>query len=236
MYSNVKASTNEFDDDSATHDMNDDKGWLGKQRKEMMKERNEMHKEMKDEWKEMHQDFFEKLESTTKDAIEALHDEYRPLYEAIKNDTTKTDEEKRAEIEALHTELHNKVRALIPADLLAEFDALKGDMADLKDEWTMKKEAMKEEWKNTKADWKAKRMERRATMKGKVRVVFGKLDNVLSKFEANKTPEELVTKYTSIIEKLDEKIATIEEWTDLYDFLKSLSDDLKDKVAELQAA
>lgn len=109
-------------------------------------------------------------------------------------------------------------------------------MADLKEEWKMKKEAVKEEWKNTKAEWKAKRMERRAAMKGKVRVVFGKLDNVLSKFEANKTTEDLVTKYTSIISKLDEKIATIEEGTDLYDFLKSLSDDLKDRVAELQAA
>lgn len=90
----------------------------------MVKERNEMHKEMKDAGKEMHSDFFEKLDSATKDAIEALHEEYKPLFEAIKNDTTKTDEEKKAAIEALHTELHNKVRALIPADLLAEFDAL----------------------------------------------------------------------------------------------------------------
>gem|GEM_PF-5659806 len=156
---------------------------LGEQRKEMMKEKKEMHGEMMDERKDMHDDFFDQLDQSVQDEIKALHESYKPQFEAIKNDTTKTNDEKEVAMKALHEELHAKVRALIPADLLAEFDAIKDDLTDMKDEWKMKKDQMKTEWKNTKADRKAKKQERRATMKTRYRIVFSKVDNVLAKFE-----------------------------------------------------
>lgn len=201
-----------------------------------MKDKKEMHKQIMGDKKDMHDDFFYQLDSATQDAIKALHTSYQPKFEAIKNDTTKTKDEKEAAMKALHEELHAKVRALIPADLLTEFDTMKDDMADMKDAWKLKKDEMKAEWKNTKEAWKAKREERRTKMKARHRIVFGKLDNVLTKFEAQKTTAQLIEKYTAIVTKLDEKLATIDDSTDLYTFLKSLSDDLKDRIAELEAS
>lgn len=75
-------------------------------------------------------------------------------------------------------------------------------------------------------------------MKGKMRIVFGKLDNVLVKFEAKKTPEELVTKYTNLISKIEDKLTGLDD-TDtsgIFEFLGSLVQDLKERVAEIEAA
>jgi DNA repair exonuclease SbcCD ATPase subunit len=58
---------------------------------------------------------------------------------------------------------------------------------------------------------------------------------VLTKFEAQKTPDELVTKYSALVTKLDEKIADMDQTTELYSFLKSLCEDLNDRIGELQA-
>jgi hypothetical protein len=105
----------------------------------------------------------------------------------------------------------------------------------LHDSWKVQKDELQEEWKNTKEERKSKRQDRREKMKGKFRVVFGKLDNLLSRFETNKSVADLVMKYSVIIDKLDDKLASIDETSDLYAFLKSLSDDLKDRIAELEA-
>lgn len=229
---------NEDDDinDDDDDDMNDDKWW---KRKEMKKEMKHEKKSAHDDWKEgkwaLHDKLFVQLDSSTKDAIEALHKAYAPQFDAIKADTTKSLEEKKVAMDALHTELHAKIKALLPTDLQDDFDAMKAEMKASRDAWVAKKEELKTEWKNKKDEWKAKREERRSNMKGKMRVVFGKLDNVLTKFEGKKTPDQLVTTYTNLITKLDEKIATIDETTELFTFLTSLSEDLSDRVNELKA-
>lgn len=235
LYSATYASNDDMDDDTDAHDMSDDKWGRSDVRKEFNEKRKDAQKSMKEDKKDLRVTFFGQLDTTTQEEIKALHEEYEPKFAAIKADTTKTDEEKRIALKALHDELKAEVRALIPLDLQDEFDAMKGEIMEVHASRKTEKGELQAEWKNTKAEWKAKRQERRENMKGKVRVVFWKLDNVLTRFENNKTVEELVAKYTAIVAKLDEKLASMEEDTDLYTFLKSLSDDLQDRVAELQA-
>lgn len=196
-------------------------------------------KEAHDNWKEWrtaaHKAFYSQLDSTTKDAIEAVHKSYASQFEAIKNDSTKTLEEKKAAADELHAKMHAEIKALLPTDLQDDFDAMKAELKTLRDAWLAKTGELKTEWKNKKDERKAKREDRRAKMKGKTRIIFNKLDNVLVKFEGNKTSEQLVTTYTNIITKLNEKIATIDETTELYTFLAVFVEDLSDRVNELQA-
>lgn len=131
--------------------------------------------------------------------------------------------------------MHAEIKALLPTDLQDDFDAIKAELKTLRDAWLAKTGELKTEWKNKKDERKAKREDRRAKMKGKTRIIFNKLDNVLVKFEGNKTSEQLVTTYTNIITKLNEKIATIDETTELYTFLAVFVEDLSDRVNELQA-
>lgn len=201
----------------------------------MKSEREDFHDARKEGRSELHDTVFSGLSETTKDAIEDLHDAYEPKFAAIKADTTLTKEEKQKALDALHLELHGKIKALLPTDLQDDFDLLKTEMKDLRNEWLDHKSELKTEWKNAKEERKAKREERRATMKGKKRVIFGKLDNILVKFEAKKTPEQLATAYTNLIEKLNGKIVDLDTSTELYDFLKSLSEDLSDRVNELKS-
>ncbi len=233
------------DDQSKVDDENgdDDKGGEREQFRQKLKstkealksERKEFHDARKEGRSELHDTVFSGLSETTKDAIEDLHDIYEPKFEAIQADTTLTKEEKQTALDALHNELHEKIKALLPTDLQDDFDMLKTELKNLRNEWLNKKDDLKDEWKATKEDRKARRDERRANMKGKMRIIFGKVDNVLQKFEAKKTPETLVTRYTALMTKLDEKIATIDPETDLYTLLKSLSDDLSDRINELQS-
>jgi hypothetical protein len=188
LYSSVHASNDDYDDeDETTHssddhdnsddsdddnDDSDDKGGRSEVRKEFNEKRKEIQKSMKEDKKGLRASFFASLDTATQDAIKALHETYTPQFEAIKNDTTKTLEEKKTAMKALHDEVRAKVRALIPTDLQDKFDALKMEIDDLHDMWEDKKDELKTAWKNTKEDWKAKRQERRENMKGKVRVVF----------------------------------------------------------------
>ena len=190
LYSSAHASNDDYDDeDETTHssddhdsfddsdddddnDDRDDKGGRSDVRKEFNEKRKDLQKSMKEDKKGLRASFFAQLDTTTQEAIKALHETYKPQFVAIKNDTTKTLEEKKTAMKTLHDELRAKVRALIPTDLQDEFDALKIEIDDLHDMWEDKKDELKTAWKNTKEDWKAKRQERREKMKGKVRVVF----------------------------------------------------------------
>ncbi len=141
-------------------------------KKEMKDKMKSAHDDWKDDKGDLHKALYDQLDSATKDAIEALHKAYAPQFDAIKADTTKSLDEKKAAMDALHTELHAKIRALLPTDLQDDFDAMKEEMKAARDSWVAKKDELKTEWKNKKDEWKAKREDRRATMKGKMRVVF----------------------------------------------------------------
>ena len=137
------------DDDINDDDMDDDNDDDMDDKKEM---KNEMKKEMKSTKEdrkanrgEMHEEIFNQLDSKTKEAIALLRKSYVPQFDAIKADTTKTLEEKKAALKALHAELREKIKALLPTDLQDDFDTMKSEIEKSRDAYLSKKEEIKTE-------------------------------------------------------------------------------------------
>jgi hypothetical protein len=206
------------------------------QKEEFKDEKKELRTEMKEAKNDLRDSFRSQVDSWTLAEIKALKDTYKSKFETIKNDTTKTDEEKKAALKVVHDELDAKIKALLPTDLQDDFATLRANIKDIHTTWKEKREELKQEWKNTKDERKAKREERRENMQGKMHTGFTKLDTVLTKFESKKTPDELITTYTNLLKKLDTKLATMDSATEMYLFLKNIRDDLADKIEEIQAS